>query len=152
MWELGLHFYSEDAGAHHLIRNNQGCSSLLKSKYIPNFRSAKIKQNSPSAAQSRLTLCSSLVTRPSEFVFQTYLRVILKEMSTWPNWWEVCTLLVMRRIPAYWFWQSGKVSIVNGSNYPYTFYKNLKYFMLLYRMFSKQAYLKFPVFFLDSVK
>ena len=126
---------------HHFIRNNQGCSSLLKSKRIPNFSSAKIKQrNSPSAAQSHLTWCSSLVTRPSDFVFQTYLRVTLKEMTAWPNSWEICTLLVMWRITAYWFWQSRKISTVNGSNYPYTFHKNLKYFMLLYNTFSKQAY------------
>lgn len=126
---------------HHLIRNNQGCSSLLKSKCIANFSSAKIKQqNSPSAAQSHLTLCSSLLTRPSDFVFRTYLRVNLKEMSAWPNWWEICTFFIMWGITAYWFWQSEKVSTVNGSSYPYAFYKNLKYFMLIYNTFLKQAY------------
>lgn len=140
MWELGFHFYSEDAEA---FTTYWEISLLVtsKSKCIANFSSAKIKQqNSTSATKSHLTLCSSLRTRPSDFVFQTWLRVTLKEMSAWPNWWETFTLLVMQGITAYCFWQRGKVSTVIGSNYSYAFYKNLKYFMLLYNMFSKQVY------------
>lgn len=63
---------------------------------------------------------------------------------------EICTLLVMQRIIVYWFWLNGKVSTVNGSDYPYTLYKNLEYFIEC--ALEASLYIWGFVFFLYSVK